>query len=100
MKRKNAAVEPIRGDAGPVDRRAEVKKSAEMIYGSLTDVIRELILQAKGGNCTAAKFLVEFAGVKVEMEEPEAPRENAAELLVKMLTARREECMREGASAE
>jgi hypothetical protein len=74
--------------------------SAEMIYGSLTDFIGELILQAKGGNCAAAKFLVDFAGVKVEMEEPEAPRENAAELLVKMLTARREECMREGAVAE
>ena len=100
MKRKNAAVEPIRENAGPVDRRAEVKRSAEMIYGSLPEVIRELILQAKVGNCTAAKFLVEFAGVKVEMEEAEAPRENAAEVLVKMLTARREECIKEGALAE
>lgn len=63
-------------------------------------MIGELILQAKGGNCAAAKFLVEFAGVKVEMEEPEAPRENAAELLVKMLTARREECIREGVVTE
>jgi len=81
---------------GPVDREAEVKATAEMIYRSLSGMTAKLIEQANGGNVSAAKFLVEFAGIKIEMEEPEAREENAAEILVRMLNEHREECIREG----
>ena len=92
----DAAVEAEQKRIGPVDRKAEVKATAEMIYSSLSGMMEKLIEQANGGNVSAAKFLVEFAGIKIEMEEPDAREENAAEILVRMLNEHREECIREG----
>jgi hypothetical protein len=89
-KKADDNVEPIR-EAGPVDRKAAVNQAVESVFLNLPQMMKGLIEQVKGGNPSAAKFLFEFAGVKSDPEEAEAPKQSAGQMFLDLLLAKKAE---------
>lgn len=83
-KKKPARKSASRKRLTPTDK---VRKSRAKVLGDMPKIVTKICEEAKNGNCGAAKFVFDFAGItelKTPLEEPQSSDSLAGLLLEKL----------------